>query len=109
MNPGFRKILFAAAALLAIAGCAVGPDFKPPAAPQVKDYTPTPPGPTASQTNVAGGEPQKFVEGMDISGQWWELFHSKSLNSLIERSLTNSPGIKSAQAALTAARETLVA
>ena len=46
---------------------------------------------------------------MDISGEWWTLFHSKPLNDLIERALTNNPNIKSAQAALTAAHEGLMA
>jgi len=92
-----------------LAGCAVGPNYKQPAPPQAKGYTPEMPAATSSTTNVPGGEPQRFVEGMDISGEWWQLFHSKPLNDLIERSLTNSPGIKSAQAALTAARESMVA
>jgi NodT family efflux transporter outer membrane factor (OMF) lipoprotein len=50
-----------------------------------------------------------LVEGLDISGQWWELFHSKPLSTLIERSLTNNPSLKAAQAALKVARETVLA
>src|SRR5580704_4019243 len=106
----FGKSIFTvgltALGLWLIEGCAVGPDFKEPAPPQVTNYTSEPLHPTASQTNVAGGESQRFVEGMEISGQWWELFHSRPLNDLIERSLTNNPNIRSAQAALNAARET---
>jgi len=37
------------------------------------------------------------------------LFHSKPLNALIERSLTNNPDLKAAQAALAMARENLLA
>ena len=37
------------------------------------------------------------------------MFHSKPLNDLIERSLTNNPSLKAAQAALTVARETVLA
>lgn len=92
-----------------ISGCAVGPNYKEPAAPEVKSYTADPLSATSSATNIAGGESQRFVEGMDISGQWWETFHCKPLNDLIERALTNNPNLKSAQAALAAARETLVA
>lgn len=95
--------------LLFVAGCAVGPDFKKPAAPKVSGYTPTPSATTESVTNVPGGEAQRFVEGRDIPGQWWELLHSQQLNDLIERALTNSPDIKSAQAALTVARENVLA
>ncbi|MGO9244501.1 MAG: efflux transporter outer membrane subunit [Verrucomicrobiia bacterium] len=91
-----------------LAGCAVGPDFKKPAAPSVSGYTPTPLTTTSSSTNIVGGEAQRFVSGQDISGEWWTLFHSKPLNALIERSLTNNPNIKAGQAALTMARETML-
>jgi NodT family efflux transporter outer membrane factor (OMF) lipoprotein len=49
------------------------------------------------------------VEGRDIPGEWWALFHSKPLNDLIERSLKANPDLKAAQAALTVARENVLA
>jgi NodT family efflux transporter outer membrane factor (OMF) lipoprotein len=64
---------------------------------------------TSSTADVAGGEAQHFVTGEDISGEWWTLFHSKSLNDLIERSLKANPNIKAAQAALKAAHENTLA
>jgi NodT family efflux transporter outer membrane factor (OMF) lipoprotein len=91
-----------------LASCAVGPDFKKPAAPQVNGYTPTPISATSSSTNVAGGEAQRFIAGQDIAGEWWTLFHSKPLNALIERSLEANPDLKAAQAALTVARENVL-
>ena len=97
--------LFVVCLTVVLAGCAVGPDFKKPAAPPVKDYTPGPVSTTASATNVAGGEAQNFVPGQDIAGDWWTLFHSKPLNTLIERSLKPIPNLKAAQAALAVARE----
>jgi NodT family efflux transporter outer membrane factor (OMF) lipoprotein len=104
-----RIILGTAAALtVLLAGCAVGPNFTKPAAPEVKDYTPAPLSTTSGTTNVTGGEPQHFVSGSDISGEWWTLFHSKPLNELIELSLSNNPTIKAAQAALTVARENVL-
>lgn len=98
----------AAIAVSFMAGCAVGPDFKRPAAPDVSDYTPHPVSTTAT-TNVAGGEEQRFVRGGDISADWWTLFHSEPLNALIELSLTNNHDLKAAQAALSAARENVLA
>jgi NodT family efflux transporter outer membrane factor (OMF) lipoprotein len=92
-----------------LTSCAVGPNFKKPAAPQVNSYTPSPPSTTSSSTNVAGGETQHFVAGQDIPGEWWKLFHSKPLNALIERSLQANPGLKAAQAALAVARENVLA
>lgn len=90
-------------------GCMVGPNFKRPAAPQVKGYTTGPLTPTAATRGVSGGQSQHFVEGLDISGQWWTLFHSKPLNDLIERSLANNPDVKAAQAALSVAHEGVLA
>ena len=92
-----------------LAGCAVGPNFKKPAAPDVDGYTPTPLTNTAGTPNVTGGEPQHFVDGGDIPGDWWTLFHSRRLNDLIELSLSNNPSIQAAQAALTVARENTLA
>jgi len=92
------------AAILA-GGCAVGPDFKKPAPPQVGDYTTSPLSTTAAATNVLGGEPQRFLSGADLSGDWWTLFHSKALNNLIDRALTNNPDLRAAQAALVVAHE----
>src|ERR1022692_2942931 len=91
------------------AGCAVGPDFKRPAAPTVSDYADHPLATTVTTTNVAGGEAQRFAKGSDIAGDWWTLFHSKALNELIELSLTNNPDLKAAQAALSVARENVLA
>ncbi|MDE1985091.1 MAG: efflux transporter outer membrane subunit [Alphaproteobacteria bacterium] len=99
----------AALALSLLAGCAVGPDFKKPAAPAVKDYTANSLTTTVASDNVAGGEAQRFVKGSDISGDWWTLFHSKVLNDLIDQSLKNNSDLKAAQAALSEARENVLA
>src|SRR5271170_8028341 len=100
--------VIAALALLFIAGCAVGPNFKKPAAPDVSDYTAAPVSNTDS-ANVAGGQAQRFAKGADISADWWSLFHSKALNDLIEQSLANNPDLKAAHAALSVARENVLA
>src|ERR1019366_1132446 len=91
------------------AGCAVGPDFKRPAAPTVSDYADHPLATTVTTTNVAGGEAQRFAKGSDIAGDWWTLFHSKPLNDLIELALTNNPDLKAAQAALSVTHESVLA
>ena len=96
-------------ACLLLAGCAMGPDFEKPAAPDVSDYTTHPLATTVASANVVGGDAQRFAKGIDISADWWTLFHSKPLNDLIEQSLAKNPDLKSAQAALTAARENVLA
>ena len=100
--------LFLAALILAPA-CVVGPNFKKPAPPDVGGYTPTSISTTSSTPNIGGGEAQRLVEGKDIPGEWWKVFHSQSLDDLIERALKANPDLKSAQAALTVARENLLA
>ncbi len=95
--------------LLLTTGCMVGPKYKAPAPPQVIGYTRAPITTTSATPNVAGGEAQKFVDGQDIPGEWWTLFHSKPLDDLIERSLKANPDIKAAQAALMVARENVLA
>jgi NodT family efflux transporter outer membrane factor (OMF) lipoprotein len=94
----------AAIAVLLLAGCMVGPDFKKPAAPEVTGYTPDPLNPTA-QAPVTGGEPQRFVQERDIPGQWWTLFHSAPLNTLIDEALKANPTLQAAEAALRQAQE----
>jgi NodT family efflux transporter outer membrane factor (OMF) lipoprotein len=96
-------------AILLVAGCAVGPNFRRPTAPDVSDYTAHPASTTVTTTNVQGGEAQRFAKGSDIAGDWWTLFHSRPLNELIDHSLANSPDLKAAQAALSVARESVLA
>ena len=69
-------VLIASLPPLLFAGCAVGPNFKKPAAPDVSDYTAQPLSTTVATANVPGGEAQRFAKGGDISGDWWTLFHS---------------------------------
>jgi NodT family efflux transporter outer membrane factor (OMF) lipoprotein len=103
-----RTLPFAVLAVLLTAGCAVGPDFKKPAPPEVTDYRANPPSMTVTG-DAAAGEAQRFLKGMDIAGDWWTLFHSKALNDLIEQSLANNHDLKAAQAALSVARENVLA
>ncbi len=106
--PGFTWLAMSAVALV-LAGCAVGPDFKAPTAPETRGYVPgtLPAGTTASAGT--GGEAQRFVGGLDIPGQWWTLFQSSQLNALIERALAHSPTLEAAQAALREANENVAA
>ena len=93
-----------------LAACAVGPNFKPPPAPQTPGFVA--PGELPAQTSAApapDGQAQRFVDGLDIQGQWWALFQSAALNALIERGLANSPTLEAATAALRQANETLAA
>ena len=98
-------VALVAAGFALVAGCAVGPDFERPSSPDAAGYTREPlPAQTVS-TDMAGGEAQRLIQGLDIPGQWWTLFHSPSLNALIEQSLKANPNLEAAQAALRQAQE----
>jgi len=88
-----------------LAGCAVGPEFRRPAAPAVSSYTAGPlPGET-SAAPVAGGAPQRFAAGEKIPAQWWALFRFEPLDRLIRQALADSPTLAAAQATLRIAEE----
>jgi NodT family efflux transporter outer membrane factor (OMF) lipoprotein len=95
--------------LLLSAACAVGPNFKRPAAPEVSDYTAHPPSSTIATADAAGGAAQRFAKGGDLAADWWTLFHSAALNALVDQSLEHNPDLKAAQAALSVARENVLA
>ncbi len=89
-----------------LAGCAVGPDFQRPAAPDVPGYTAAPlPAQTASAPTLLG-ETQRFTTGMNVDAQWWRNLGSPRLDALIEQALVASPTLASAQATLRQAQET---
>jgi NodT family efflux transporter outer membrane factor (OMF) lipoprotein len=102
----------AAVALIAgalLTQCAVGPDFAVPPAPDVTRYTPEPLGKTTASAATADGRAQRFVGDLDLPGQWWTLFHSRDLNSLVEKSLAANQDLKVAQAALLVAKQNVYA
>jgi NodT family efflux transporter outer membrane factor (OMF) lipoprotein len=97
------------AVVLPVTGCAVGPDFHQPSSPTVSGYTKEPLPEKTAAANKNSADVQYFKSGLDVSGQWWTLFHSQFLNALIEQALKNNPDLKAAQAALRVAQENLYA
>ena len=94
---------------LAFAGCAVGPDFKSPDAPKATGYTVETLKPQTSSASGPGGAAQRFVTEQDIPGQWWSLYHSEPLNTLIAQAIAASPTLDAAKAALRQAQENAAA
>jgi NodT family efflux transporter outer membrane factor (OMF) lipoprotein len=99
------RVITAATASLAMAGCAVGPDFKAPVAPRTEGYTAEGLPNQTTATAVAGGDAQRFESGGDVPGRWWTLFRSAQLDALVERAMANYPDIAAQQAALREARD----
>src|SRR5580704_19698247 len=92
-----------------LTACAVGPNFKRPAPPKTTSYGTAPMVGQTASTESAGGDPQRFVAGMDIPSQWWTLFKSASLNQMVEEALKANPNVGAAQAALRQAHELYLA
>jgi NodT family efflux transporter outer membrane factor (OMF) lipoprotein len=92
-----------------LAGCAVGPNFHEPPVPASAGYAEAAKPAATALTPVPGGEAQRFIDDLDIPGQWWTLFQSPALNELIARALEHNPTLESAQAALKQANENVAA
>jgi NodT family efflux transporter outer membrane factor (OMF) lipoprotein len=106
MNRKMRTALLVAVAASA-SSCAVGPNFHKPVAPANAAYAPSPLPEASASAPVHGGEVQHYIAGRDIPFEWWELFQSPALNSLIDKAFKANPTIAAAQAALAQAQETV--
>jgi len=100
-----RQAILAIFSPLITAGCVVGPNFKQPGPPPVANYTPRPVKTTEGASGIPGGEIQHFTVASDIPADWWTLFHSQALNTLITQALANNADLKAAQAAILVAHE----
>jgi NodT family efflux transporter outer membrane factor (OMF) lipoprotein len=98
--------LLLAAAVLS-SSCAAGPPYHPPAAQVDPGYAPMPLPESSTTAPVHGGEAQRLINGRDLPFDWWQLFQSPALNSLVERALKANPTIPAAQAALAQAQESV--
>ena len=86
-----------------LAGCVVGPDYAPPAAPLASGYTKEPLRDTVAAGRRTGA--QTFDSGGEVAGQWWKVYRSAPLDRLVEEAVANNPSLEAAQASLEAAQE----
>jgi multidrug efflux system outer membrane protein len=76
--------------LAMLTGCAVGPDYHPPALDVPAHWT----------TTLAGGE----TNGPPVDAAWWKSFHDAELDSLISRAVLSNLNLRVAEARLREAR-----
>jgi NodT family efflux transporter outer membrane factor (OMF) lipoprotein len=88
--------LLALAAVL-VSACAVGPDFKRPAAPAVDRYTAEP---LAGDTVAADGHSQRFADNAAVPGDWWQLFGAADLDRVVHEALERNQTLAAATANL---------
>ena len=95
------RIPIIAALATALAGCTVGPDFHPPAAPASFGY-----GQGEPSAAIAG---QTLERGAQPAADWWRAFGSPELDAMVREALSANPDLRSADAALRQAHELLAA
>ncbi len=101
----FRLIFWLILLAGAQTACMMGPNFKSPQSPKVRQYTETQLPAKTVAAKGPGGAAQAFRKDKDIPLLWWELFHSNKINQLIKRGLINSPNLAAASAALRQAQQ----
>ncbi|MDE1942678.1 MAG: efflux transporter outer membrane subunit [Betaproteobacteria bacterium] len=82
---------------LLLAGCALGPDFKAPAAPDSERYLAQQ---DPSSTAAADGRAQHFERSAKPEAQWWRAFGSSPLDALVTQGLARNASLEAAQASL---------
>ena len=92
----FCLAVAAAAGLLLLAGCAVGPRYSRPPAPAPTDYKETP-------ANWKQAQPSDQV----LRGKWWEIYQDDQLNSLEEKISISNQTLKASLAQFEQARAQL--
>ncbi|MEI6002924.1 efflux transporter outer membrane subunit [Paraburkholderia bengalensis] len=90
---------------LILCGCAVGPDFRSPAAPDTASYTRD----ALPATTQAAGAAQTIVAARNALPTWWTQFRSGALDRLVDTALRNSPTLDEARGKLVEARENYIA
>lgn len=92
---GMRFLFVGTLAGIAACGCTVGPDFKRPGVPAASGY---------SQSIPSTGSARSVAYGGDVAEDWYQLFHSDALNSLVHQALLENPDLEAARHGLAAAQ-----
>jgi NodT family efflux transporter outer membrane factor (OMF) lipoprotein len=95
------RALAAALAGLWLAGCAVGPNFTPPAPPKTDKVSAAP----TPDRLFADEAAQSIRLGAPTDPAWWRLFGAARLDAMVEAGLQASPTLASARAALEGSRD----
>ncbi len=83
-----------------LSACMMGPDFHPPAAPPTQKYTKKPLPTKTVATKGEAGKSEEFIIGQHVENDWWEIYHSKEINYLVNEGIRHSPNILAARATL---------
>ncbi|RKE39906.1 NodT family efflux transporter outer membrane factor (OMF) lipoprotein [Paraburkholderia sp. BL23I1N1] len=90
---------------LVLCGCAVGPDFQAPAAPDTQTYTHHAEASGTVSSDATPGSAQTFTTADSAMPMWWQQFRSEPLDRLVKQALDRSPTLAQARGKLIEARE----
>uniref|UniRef100_E1TK74 RND efflux system, outer membrane lipoprotein, NodT family n=1 Tax=Burkholderia sp. (strain CCGE1003) TaxID=640512 RepID=E1TK74_BURSG len=94
---------------IALSGCAVGPDFKAPGAPDTQTYTPNALPERTVSSDGPNGASQTFDTARGVMPMWWHEFKSDALNRLVDEALHQNPTLAQARARLIQAQQNYTA
>ena len=95
--------LISVAAASALSSCVVGPNFHEPKPPETSAYLH--PSSDAAPVQPQAQDVQNISQGVELAGEWWQLFHSEQLDEVVRTSIAASPTLVAANATLAEARE----
>jgi NodT family efflux transporter outer membrane factor (OMF) lipoprotein len=99
MTPLARSAsLLACATSALLAGCTVGPSFKPPAPPEVQSYP--------MQGDATANE---AAMGDRLAGDWWALFRSPQIDQTIRAAVAGNRTLEATRQSLAEARDAIAA
>ncbi|OCC22505.1 hypothetical protein MB02_16625 [Croceicoccus estronivorus] len=89
MSKPSPSLLLIAAPVTLLAGCAVGPDYKPP---------------HTAAVEAAGNDWVEGETGGTVDREWWKRFDDPVMAALVEKAMTDAPDSREAEARLAEAR-----
>jgi NodT family efflux transporter outer membrane factor (OMF) lipoprotein len=102
-NISVKWRLVSVAAASALSSCVVGPNFHEPKPPETSAYLH--PSSDAAPVQPQAQDAQNISQGVELAGEWWQLFHSEQLDEVVRTSIAASPTLVAANATLAEARE----
>ncbi|NNM52125.1 MAG: TolC family protein, partial [Pseudomonadales bacterium] len=98
-----RQMGSAALFMVMIAGCSsVGPNFKRPLTPHPSTYSTHDSKILPAAVDMPA---QELIIGQGLDKAWWHMFKSSAIDSIVQQTLHNNPGLKAAYYALAEAQE----
>src|ERR1700722_14598250 len=85
-----------------IGACSVGPNFSRPTPPPPAGYTVEP---TRSEAVPTESPQQRVALGRDIEGDWWNLFRSEAIDSVVKQAVAHNRTLEASAATLLQAQE----